>query len=256
MPSEGKGNLPSAEHYDKVYHKGGWRSSTVVSLAIGQGELLATPLQLANIECTIANKGFFYKPHLVKAIGAQDVIRPEYLVKNYVGVDSAYFDPLINGMQAVVEQGTAINSKIPGIIMCGKTGTAQNPHGEDHSVFVAFAPRDNPKIAIAVVVENSGEGAHWAAPIASFIVEKYLKDSISVRPSGYTTEQFINANRLPDLSNYDQKVKAKPVPKDTLNNMGIDTSEKKGIQKPASNKQNKPAERDLGKGVLKTEEDE
>jgi len=231
MPGEGKGNLPVAAHYDRVYHPGGWRSSTIVSLAIGQGELEATPLQLANIECTIANHGFYYKPHLIKAIGDKDVIRPEYKVKNYVGIDSQYFEPVINGMQAVVDNGTAVQSKIPGIVMCGKTGTAQNPHGENHSVFVAYAPRDNPKIAIAVVVENSGEGAHWAAPIASFIVEKYLKDSISVRASGITPEQFINANKLPDLGNYGPKNAPKPAPKDSLKKPRVDSTDKKARTK-------------------------
>jgi penicillin-binding protein 2 len=202
MPAESRGNVPTPLHYDNVYHKGGWRSSTIVPLAIGQGELLATPLQMANLECVIANRGFFYKPHLIKAIGAENVIKKEYTEKNYVGIDSGYFEPVINGMQAVVESGTGRRSKIPGILMCGKTGTAQNPHGEDNSVFVAFAPRDNPKIAIAVVVENSGEGAHWAAPIASFIVEKYLKGKVTPRESGITVEYFANANRLPDLNVY------------------------------------------------------
>ncbi len=240
MPSEGKGNVPTTAHYDKIYHPGGWRSSTVISLAIGQGELLATPLQLANIECTIANHGFYYKPHLIKAIGEKEIIKPEYRVKNYVGIDSLYFEPLIDGMQAVVERGTAVLSKIPGVVMCGKTGTAQNNHGEDHSVFVAFAPRENPKIAIAVIVENSGEGAHWAAPIASFIVEKYLKDSITTRESGITPEQFINANRLPDLGNYSIKGKVKPTPKDTLKKLKTDSSNKKArINTPV--KRNKKA---------------
>lgn len=200
MPGESRGNLPTPLHYDNVYKKNGWRSSTIISLAIGQGEVEATPLQLANLECTIANKGFYYTPHLIKAIGTENVIKKEFTEQHYVGIDSAYFDPVIDGMQAVVERGTGIRSKIPGIIMCGKTGTAQNPHGEAHSVFVAFAPRDHPKIAIAVIVENSGEGAHWAAPIASFIVEKYLRGSISPRESGITPEYFMNANRLPDTS--------------------------------------------------------
>jgi len=238
MPSEGRGNVPTATHYDKVYKGPNWRSSTIVSLAIGQGELEATPLQMANIECTIANHGFYYKPHLVKTIGDKDVIKPEYKVKNYVGIDSTYFEPLIDGMEAVVDHGTAAASKIPGIVMCGKTGTAQ-VHGEDNSVFVAYAPRENPKIAIAVIVENSGQGAQWAAPIASFIVEKYLRDSISVRPSGITPEYFMNANRLPDLGNYDIKLKAKPVSKDTLNKMGIDTSDKKKDIKSAMPPKNK-----------------
>jgi penicillin-binding protein 2 len=202
MPAESRGNVPTPLYYDNIYRKGGWRSSTIISLAIGQGELLATPLQMANLECTIANRGFFYKPHLIKAIGTENIIKKEYTEKNYVGIDSSYFEPVINGMQAVVENGTAIRSKIPGIIMCGKTGTAQNSHGEAHSVFVAFAPRDNPKIAIAVVVENSGEGAHWAAPIASFIVEKYLTGKVTTRASGYTADYFANASRMPDLALY------------------------------------------------------
>ncbi|MGZ3945098.1 MAG: penicillin-binding protein 2 [Mucilaginibacter sp.] len=257
MPSEGRGNLPKAAVYDKMYHKGGWRSSTVISLGIGQGELLATPLQLANIECTIANHGFYYKPHLVKGIGDKNIIKSEYTLKNYVNVDSQYFEPVIDGMQQVVESGTAAASKIPGIIMCGKTGTAQNNHGEDHSVFVAYAPRENPKIAIAVIVENSGQGAQWAAPIASFIVEKYLRDSISVRPSGLTPEYFMNANRLPNLDNYDIKLKAKPVPKDTLNKMGIDTSErKKDIKSAIPPKNNKRTSRRMVAALLERKEDE
>jgi len=257
MPSEGRGNLPKAAYYDKLYHKGAWRSSTVISLGIGQGELLATPLQLANIECTIANHGFFYKPHLVKGIGDKNVIKDEYTKRNYVNVDSQYFEPVINGMQQVVESGTAAASKIPGIIMCGKTGTAQNNHGEDHSVFVAYAPRENPKIAIAVIVENSGQGAQWAAPIASFIVEKYLRDSISVRPSGLTPEYFMNANRLPDLDNYNIKLNAKPVPKDTLNKMGIDTSEKKkDIKSATPHKNNKGTPRRVVAALPERREDE
>jgi penicillin-binding protein 2 len=258
MPSEGKGNVPTAAHYDKVYKGPNWRSSTIVSLAIGQGELEATPLQMANIESIIANRGFYYKPHLIKAIGEKNIIKPEYTVKNFAGIDSTYFEPLINGMQAVVDHGTAVASKIPGIVMCGKTGTAQ-VHGEDNSVFVAFAPRDNPKIAIAVVVENAGEGAHWAAPIASFIVEKYLRDSISVRESGITPEQFINANKLPDPNSYygnKNRNKAKPVPKDTLNKMGIDTSDKKGTLKDTSKGKKKPVKHQIVAAILKREEDE
>lgn len=232
VPGESRGNVPTPLFYDNRYHKGGWRSSTIVSLAIGQGELLATPLQMANLECSIANKGFYYKPHLIKAIGAQNVIKKEYTERNYVGIDSSYFEPVINGMQAVVEHGTGIRSKIPGIIMCGKTGTAQNPGGEAHSVFVAFAPRENPKIAIAVVVENSGEGAHWAAPIASFIVEKYLRGSISPRESGITVDYFANANRLPDSALYYNRFKRKVSPKDTTNKQKADSVKKsvKGLK--------------------------
>ena len=230
MPGESRGNLPTPLHYDNIYKRGGWRSSTIISLAIGQGELEATPLQMANIECTIANHGFYYKPHLIKAIGGENVIKKEYTTRNYVGIDSQYFEPVINGMQAVVDNGTANHSKIPGIVMCGKTGTAQVTHGEANSVFVAFAPRENPKIAIAVVVENSGEGAHWAAPIASFIVEQYLKGSISKRESGITVDYFANANKLPDLS-YKLKGKLKPLPADSVKKLKQDSlNRQKGLK--------------------------
>ena len=234
IPSEGRGNLPKASYYDKVYRKGGWRSSTVISLGIGQGELLATPLQLANIEATIANRGFYYKPHLIKAIGDKQVIKHEYTVRNYVGVDPQYFDPVINGMQSVVDYGTAVGSKIPGIVMCGKTGTAEVKGKNDNSVFVAFAPRDNPKIAIAVVVENSGQGARWAAPIASFIVEQYLRGTITRRPSNITPEYYINANLLPDLSP-PKPVKPKVVKPDSVKKAQNDSIRQSKLRS-ASNK--------------------
>ncbi len=234
MPGEARGNLPTPLHYDNIYKPGGWRSSTILSLAIGQGELLATPLQMANLECIVANHGYYYKPHLIKAIGAENVIKKEYLARNYVGIDSGNFEPVINGMQAVVETGTAIRSKIPGIIMCGKTGTAQNTHGDSHSIFVAFAPRDHPKIAIAVVVENSGEGAHWAAPIASFIVEKYLKGSISPREY-INPDYFMNANKLPDISTYIIKTKPKPAAADSSKKQKKDSANKTKVLKTALN---------------------
>ena len=262
MPGEGRGNLPKASYYDKIYHKGGWHSSTVISLGIGQGELLATPLQLANLECTIANHGFYYKPHLIKGIGDKNIIRTEYTQRNYVNVDSQYFEPVINGMQQVVDNGTAAASKIPGIVMCGKTGTAQINNKVDNSVFVCYAPRDHPRIAVAVIVENAGQGAQWAAPIASFIVEKYLRDSISVRPSGITPEYFMNASILPDIGNSSQKLKAKPIPRDTLNKMGIDTSDRKEVPvikaplKSASGHQRKSAKPVLIAALVNKEDDE
>jgi penicillin-binding protein 2 len=240
MPGEARGNLPTPLHYDNVYKPGGWRSSTILSLAIGQGELLATPLQMANLECIIANHGYYYKPHLIKSIGAENVIKKEYVERNYVGIDSGNFEPVINGMQEVVENGTAIRSKIPGIIMCGKTGTAQNNHGDSHSIFVAFAPRVHPKIAIAVVVENSGEGAHWAAPIASFVVEKYLKGSISPREY-INPEYFMNANKLPDISTYNIKTKPKAAIADTSKKQKKDSVDKTRELKSAGNKRQKNA---------------
>ncbi len=236
LPSEGHGNLPTAADYNKKYPNGSWRSSTIISDAIGQGEVSATPLQLANIECAIANKGFYYKPHLIKGIGDKNIIKPEYKVRNYVGIDSAYFDPLIDGMQAVVERGTAKASKIPGIVMCGKTGTAQTSNSTN-SVFVAFAPRVNPKIAIAVVVENGGEGGKWAAPIASFIVEKYLRDSISYRGEGFSVEYFANANLMPDPETYLGARKYKQFLKaDSLHKAQMDSLHKRSQIKSADQK--------------------
>ena len=200
LPDEKAGSMPKASLYDKWYHKGGWRSGTILSLAIGQGEVEATPLQLANIECIIANHGYYYLPHLVKSIGNNSVTEKKYQEQHKVGINSKYFEAVIDGMQSVVDYGTAHGSKIPGINMVGKTGTAQNRHGKDHSVFVAFAPRENPKIAIAAIVENSGDGGTWAAPISSFIIEKYLTDSIKTRPSGIRPDYYMNSNLLPQLS--------------------------------------------------------
>jgi penicillin-binding protein 2 len=179
LPQELKGNVPSVEYYDRYHGKGRWRSTHIISLAIGQGELGVTPLQMANTMCIIANRGFYYVPHIVKAIADSAGINPYFREKQYTSVEPKYYEPVIDGMQMVVEAGTAAASKIKDITMCGKTGTSQNPHGKDHSLFVGFAPRDNPKIAIGIMVENGGFGSEWAAPIASLMIEKYLTDSVS-----------------------------------------------------------------------------
>jgi penicillin-binding protein 2 len=205
LPHEYRGNVPTPLRYDNVFGVNRWRSSSIISLAIGQGELNATPLQLANVEAVMANRGFYYKPHLIKAIGDKKVIKAEYTVRNTVGIDTQYFKPVIDGMQDVVEHGTAAQARIPGIVMCGKTGTVQNSRGKNHSVFVAFAPRDNPKIAIAVVVENAGYGSSWAAPIASYIVEKYLRDTIT-KPKA-EIQYIMNANLLPPPPGWKPPVK-------------------------------------------------
>jgi len=207
LPNERKGLLPSADYYTKRFGSDKWTSSFNISLSIGQGELGITPLQMANVMAIVANRGYFYKPHLIKAIGANNVIKKEFTERINVGINSAYFISVIDGMSRVVNQGggTAVNSKIQGIEMCGKTGTVQNPHGADHSVFVAFAPRNNPKIAIAVIVENSGFGATWSAPIASLMVEKYLRDSIT-RPQAYM-DRISNANLLPAVARISKKPK-------------------------------------------------
>ncbi|MEZ4999604.1 MAG: penicillin-binding transpeptidase domain-containing protein [Bacteroidales bacterium] len=159
------------------------KALTILSLAIGQGELGTTPLQMANMVSLIANRGYYYTPHLVQAIDNDSTaIDPIYRERHEIGIDSAYFEIIVKGMKGVVgdvEGATARWVAIRDIEMAGKTGTAENPHGPDHSIFVAFAPADNPKIAIAVYVENSGFGATYAAPAASLMIEKYLKGTVS-----------------------------------------------------------------------------
>lgn len=213
LPAERKGLVPTSDYYTKIFGNNKWTSSFNISLSIGQGELGITPLQMANVMAIVANRGYFYKPHLIKAIGEKKIIKEEYTKRNNAGIDPQYFDAVIEGMSKVVNSGsgTAYNARITDIEICGKTGTVQNPRGDDHSVFVAFAPRINPKIAIAVVVENAGYGATWSAPIASLMIEKYLRDSIS-RPA-YYTDRLLNANLLPGQKNT-YKVKVK---KDSLN---------------------------------------
>jgi penicillin-binding protein 2 len=205
LPGERNGLLPKADLYTKRYKNDKWGSAFTISLSIGQGELGITPLQMAIVMAIFANRGFYYKPHLIKAIGDKKIIKAEFLKKNDAGINPSYFDVIIDGMSAVVNQpsGTAWYSKIPEIEMCGKTGTVQNPHGKDHSVFVAFAPRENPKIAIAVVVENAGFGGTWSAPIASLLVEKYITKKIN-RPQAYM-DRLINANLLPGSGNVIKK---------------------------------------------------
>jgi len=173
------GVIPNAAYYDKWYGHHRWAFSTIRSISIGQGEVKLTPLQMANIAAIIANKGWFFTPHFVKSIGRKGPL-PQYKVKHYTKVNSRHFSPVIEGMRRVVNEagGTARLARLDSIIVCGKTGTVQNPHGKDHSVFIAFAPIHNPKIAIAVFVENSGFGGTWAAPIASLMIEKYLKRKI------------------------------------------------------------------------------
>lgn len=207
LPNILKGSVPTIEYYNKYFGKGSWKSSTIISLGIGQGELGITPLQNANILAAVANRGWYYSPHVIKAIGEKKYLPNRFKVKHSLGIDTRYFESVIDGMEGVVDHGTAATSKIKGITMCGKTGTAQNPHGKDHSVFVAFAPKDHPKIAIAVTVENAGWGGSYAAPIASLLVEKYLTDSIS-RPE--ILHRMKEAVILPEVK------LPKPATKDTL----------------------------------------
>ncbi len=181
FPSELSGNIPSAEFYNKRYHKGHWRFPTIVSLSIGQGEILTTPLQIANLAAIMANRGYYYIPHVVKASEGVE-IDPKYYERQYTLVDSTYFPRMVHGMWKAVntfgDGATANVAHVDGLDICGKTGTAQNPHGKDNSVFICFAPMDNPKIAVAAYIENAGSGASWASPIASLMVEKYLRGEI------------------------------------------------------------------------------
>ena len=181
IPFELAGNIPTGAYFNKIYGKGHWNALTIRSLAIGQGEILITPLQLANVSAIIANKGFYYPPHIVRALGSPDNKIHEFNQKKETTIAEKNFDIVRNAMLEVFEgeHGTARWAKLPGVHICGKTGTVQNPHGKDHSMFIAFAPLENPKIAMAVIVENSGYGSTWAAPIASLMIEKYLNDTIT-----------------------------------------------------------------------------
>lgn len=194
MPNEKKGMIPNSGYYDHYYGNGRWKYSTIYSLSIGQGELLVTPLQMANLAAIFANKGYYYTPHLVRAIdGDHSKIPQEYLVKHEVGIDAHHFDMVQDAMVQAL-YGTAQRAIMKDIEIAGKTGTAQNPHGEDHSVFLAFAPKSDPKIAIVVYVENAGWGGRAAASTASLMIEKYLKDSIS-RPG---LEKYVLAGNFTD----------------------------------------------------------
>ena len=181
LPTGQKGHVPTVNYYDNIYGKRRWKALTNLSLSIGQDALLSTPIQMANMTAAIANRGFYYTPHIVKKI-ENDSIDQRFKIKRNTTIDKKHFETIILGMKDVVEDtelGTSNSAKLNDIVICGKTGTAQNPHGEDHSIFIAFAPMDNPKIAIAVYVENGGWGSTWAVPIASLLIEEYLTDSIS-----------------------------------------------------------------------------
>lgn len=179
IPSEASGNIPKAAYYDKLY-RGVWNALTVRSLSIGQGEILVTPLQLANMAAAIGNEGYYYPPHLIKSFSDETPIDSNFTTKRVIDIKAKHFKDVKVGMCRVFEgeSGTARLSAIDSIQVAGKTGTAENPHGDDHSLFMGFAPADNPQIAIAVVVENAGFGSQWAAPMASLMIEKYLRGYI------------------------------------------------------------------------------
>lgn len=179
---ESKGFIPTPKYYDNLYKevRSGWRSTYILSLGIGQGELQLTTVQMANLAAALANRGKWYTPHLIKGFrNNKDITNLINNKEHLIKIDKNYFEPVIDGMELVVRLGTAKNAYIPDIPICGKTGTSQNPHGKDHSVFFAFAPKENPQIAIAVFVENAGWGSDFGAPIASLMIEKYIKKEIS-----------------------------------------------------------------------------
>ncbi len=186
LPTGKKGKVPDSKTYKRIYPNGGWRSTTIVSNSIGQGEVLMTPIQLANMMATVANEGYYYTPHIIKKIEGHK-IDEKFTTKHVTTIDKKYFKPIISGLFDVYNLGTARSLRVEGIDICGKTGTAENfakiggvrVKMEDHSIFVAFAPKDNPKIAIAVMVENGGYGATIAGPIASLMIEKYLRQKIT-----------------------------------------------------------------------------
>lgn len=174
LPNEKNGLIPYPEYYDRAYNSRSWKFSNIYSLAIGEGENLVVPLQMANFAATVANRGYYYPPHLIKDVGHEGPL-PQYNMRHYTTIDSSYFMVAVDAMQNVVEAGTGQwRAKLSDVIVCGKTGSVQNTPLPDHSVFIAFAPRDNPKIAISVYVEYSGQGGRAAASIASLMIEKYL----------------------------------------------------------------------------------
>ncbi|MCO5233835.1 MAG: penicillin-binding protein 2 [Chitinophagales bacterium] len=195
LSGEKKGNVPSADYYNRIYGKGRWKANTIISVAIGQGEVLSTPLQMANMIASVAEDGVYYTPRLLKYFVKDKKIFKPSTEKHNVGIPEYFFPSIKEALAETVRSGTAARLKSTDFDFAGKTGTAQNPHGKDHSMFVAYAPLVNPVIAIAVVVENSGFGATYAGPIASLMIEKYLNDTISSKRL-YLEERMLKANLL------------------------------------------------------------
>lgn len=194
LPSESRGFIPNNDFYSKSFRGANWTANSVISISIGQGEVLATPLQIANLGATIANRGWFYTPHVVKEI-TDSQIDKKYRTRHRPKIKKEYYEDVAEGMRMAVTGGTCRTANLPDIEVCGKTGTAQNPHGRDHSVFMGFAPYHNPKIAVAVYVENAGFGATYGVPIGSLIIEKYLKGEISDSRK-HIESRMLNSNTI------------------------------------------------------------
>lgn len=194
LPGESRGFIPNSEYYSSSFRGANWSGNSIISVSIGQGEVLATPLQIANLCATIANRGWFYTPHVVKSI-SDSTIDAKYREKHRPSIKREYYNVIAEGMRMAVLGGTCRGANLPGVEVCGKTGTAQNPHGKDHSAFIGFAPYHNPKIAVAVYVENAGFGATYGVPIGSLIIEKYLNGEISPARKG-VEERMLNSNTI------------------------------------------------------------
>ena len=188
--SASAGLIPSAEFFDKRFKTKNWRWSYISSISIGQGEILVNPLQIANMACCIANRGHYITPHIVRAIGDSTLTYE----RHDINIDKKHFNVVIDGMEQAITGGTAKGAAMDAVVVCGKTGTAQNPHGEDHSIFMVFAPRENPKIAMAIYIENGGFGAAYAVPIGGLILEKYLNGEIS--PKKRAVEERIMSSSI------------------------------------------------------------
>jgi penicillin-binding protein 2 len=223
LPTGKKGKIPNSKTYKKMYPDWGWSGKTIISNAIGQGEVLMTPIQLANMMATVANKGYYYTPHIIKKIEGEK-IDPKYTTKHVTTIDKQFFQPMINGLFDVYNFGTAAGLRVEGIDICGKTGTAENfakingkrTQLEDHSIFVAFAPKDNPKIAIAILVENGGFGSVIAGPIASLMIEKYLKGKITRTDLEKRTLERSLQDRYAKLGGQSEAVKQEMKKRDSI----------------------------------------
>jgi penicillin-binding protein 2 len=223
LPTGKKGKVPNSKTYKKMYPDWGWSGKTIISNAIGQGEVLMTPIQLANMMATVANRGYYYTPHIIKKIEGEK-IDPKFTTKHVTTIDKKYFEPMVSGLFDVYNMGTAAGLRVEGIEICGKTGTAENfakingkrIQMEDHSIFVAFAPKDNPKIAIAIMIENGGYGATIAGPIASLMIEKYLRGKITRTDLEKRTLERSLQDRYAKLGGLSEVVKQEMRRKDSI----------------------------------------
>lgn len=235
MPIGSKGLVPNSNLYRKMYNGAKIRSSYIISNAIGQGEILTSPIQLANMMAAVANRGYYYTPHIVKSIKDQKLDK-KFTTKHYTTIDKQYYEPIIQGLEDVYNFGTASGFRVEGLKICGKTGTAENKiridgktfQLKDHSIFVAFAPRENPKIALAVFIENSGYGATWAGPIATLMIEKYINGKISrkdLETRMLTGSLQAEYQKIENII-FQRKVDATKV-QDSLNKVKVEISEAK-----------------------------